>query len=329
MPRIEAANRQNNVKFTINLKRKLRLPLWDQPVRCSCGDIMDEWGDHAFNCRSNTKTIMSNQIRDGVAKLFQRILQTVKMIDTKSAVDTELEGFLNRAPNLRPFDLSVQLDHLMNDSPWKTTLSHLGFDVTVIPSAASSSSASQSARKHESIRRLRDAEQMKFCRDDYTNDSGFTLSGDAIIGDILDSHAALIPIAVTEFGQFGPLFRRFCFNGAAFPLNISKSKFPNAHAADILARSKDVPRGILQKANDIWRHSNPDDYYGFSYKARDPLTYAEQQLGSIFLNAASSHILRVYKKVKSKPVNISKISDKPLLCHYIDPAPSQSSRLHD
>jgi len=325
MPRIDAKNRQNNVHFLINLKRKLRLELWDKPVRCSCGDIMDVWGDHAFNCKSNTKTQMSNQIRDGIVKLFTRILYTVRMIDSKTAVDTELEGYLDRAPNLRPFDLYVTLDHLISDSPWKTPLRLLGFDVTVIPSAASSSSTSQSARKHESIRRLRDAEQMKLCRDDYTNKSGFTLSGDDIIGDILESKAALIPIAVSEFGQFGPLFRRFLFNDNALPLNIPANKFKNAHAADKLARSKDVPRGILQKANDIWRHSNPDDYYGFSHKAKDPLTYAEQQLGNIFLNASSNHILRVYKKVKPKPVNLPKCGQEPLLCHYIDPAPSNTS----
>lgn len=106
------------------MKRKLRLPLWptEAPVKCSCGDIMDPWGDHAFCCSSNNKGPMHNQIRDGIIKLFQRILQTIKMIDNKASVEREPEGLLSRAPGLRPFDLAISLDHLIADSPWKSTL---------------------------------------------------------------------------------------------------------------------------------------------------------------------------------------------------------------
>lgn len=324
MPRIDASNRQPNVIFELNLKRKLRLPLWpsEAPVKCSCGDIMDCWGDHAFCCSSNNKGPMHNQIRDGLIKLFRRTLQTVNMIEQNSSVEREPEGLLTRVPSLRPFDLAVNLDHLISDSPWRSKLRYLGFDVTVISSAASSSSASQTARKHESIRRLRDAEKEKFCRERHTTKSGFTITGDDIIGDIIDLKAALIPIAVSEFGKFGPLFERFCFDIPARQLDIDDD-LKHAQAADRLARSKDVPRGIFNKANDMWRHSNPDDYYGYSYKARDPKTYAEQQLGKIFLNAAATHILRAYKKVKPKPINVPE-DTTPLLCHYIDMASSDS-----
>ena len=328
MPRAEASNRQSNIIFELNLKRKLRLPLWptEAPVKCSCGDIMDPWGDHAFCCSSNNKGPMHNQIRDGIIKLFQRILQTIKMIDNKASVEREPEGLLSRAPGLRPFDLAISLDHLIADSPWKSTLRYLGFDVNVISSAASSSSTSQTARKHESTRRLRDAEKGKFCRVGYTTKSGFTLPGDDIIGDIIEMKAALIPIAVSEFGKFGPLFERFLFNIPTKQLTIDDES-KHAQAADRLARSKDVPRGSLIKANDMWRHSNPDDYYGFSYKAMDPKTYAEQQLGQIFQLAASNHILRAYKKVKPKPINVPE-NTLPMLCHYIDVAPSDSQSIN-
>ena len=82
------------------------------------------------------------------------------------------------------------------------------------------------------------------------------------------------------------------------------SNMHKSQAADRIACSKDVPRGVFNKANDIWRHSNSGDYYGYSYKAKDPKTYAEQQLGKIFLNAAATHIFRAYKKVKPKPINV-------------------------
>ena len=59
----------------------------------------------------------------------------------------------------------------------------------------------------------------------------------------------------------------------------------------------------------------------------DPKTYAEQQLGQIFQLAASNHILRTYKKVKPTPVPVPE-KTLPLLCHYIDMAPSESKSIN-
>ena len=67
-----------------------------------------------------------------------------------------------------------------------------------------------------------------------------------------------------------------------------------------LARSTKVPHSVLHRANEIWRkHEN--QFYGHSYKAIDPLTYAEQQLGLITTTAIANHILRAHNDVKSRP----------------------------
>ena len=75
----------------------------------------------------------------------------------------------------------------------------------------------------------------------------------------------------------------------------------NAKQAAALARSVKVPFGILKQANDIWQTEHSEEFYGFSYKAMDPLSYAEQQLGLITTTAIANHILRAYRKVKSRP----------------------------
>ena len=98
-----------------------------------------------------------------------------------------------------------------------------------------------------------------------------------------------------------PIRRRCCL-----PLPPFSTDQINAKAAAELARSKKVPRGILNRANDIWRHEHPDEFYGNSYKAMDPKTYAVQQLGLITSTAIANHILRSYGKAKSRPTTSPK-----------------------
>ena len=76
----------------------------------------------------------------------------------------------------------------------------------------------------------------------------------------------------------------------------------------MLARSKHVPSGILVRANDIWRTQHPDEFYGYSYRAMDPRTYAQQQLGLILTTAFSNQILRAHGKAKSRPAALSEKS---------------------
>ena len=93
---------------------------------------------------------------------------------------------------------------------------------------------------------LRDAEKEKFCRKGHTDKgSNVTLSGDELIGEILATNSALIPITVTEFGQFGSLFDRFLFGKEAIKIPQFKDSQNNAKAAAEVARSTKVPHSVL------------------------------------------------------------------------------------
>ena len=304
MSRSEPSHRQKNQNFDVNLKCKLRLELWptDDVVTCACGQRMDRFGDHAFCCTAVKKTTMSNEIRDGIIRLFQRILPTVRMITTQTAVEKELPNLLRILPTIRPFDLSIKLDHLLGDSIWRSPLNRIGFDVYVISSNASTSTKAQTNKKKKSDIRLRDGEKEKFCRKGHTDKgSSTTLTGDEIIGEILNTNSALIPITVTEFGQFGSLFERFLFGREALKIPNFSDNQKNAKAAAKLARSTKVPHSVLPRANEIWRKEHEGGFFGHSYKAMDPLTYAEQQLGLITTTAIANHILRAHRVVKSRP----------------------------
>ena len=149
MSRAEPSHRQKNQNFDINLKRKLRLELWpeDDAVTCAYGQRMDIFGDHAFCCSHVKKTTMSNEIRDGIIRLFKHILPTVRMISTPSAVKKGLPNLLRVLPTIRPFNLSIKLDHLLGNSMWRSPLNRIGFHVYVIFSNTSSSTKSQANKK--------------------------------------------------------------------------------------------------------------------------------------------------------------------------------------
>jgi hypothetical protein len=223
MPRLEEENRMKNDNFLICLKRKLRLHIIDDITHyvCKCGQRLDCYGDHCLACPSNTKTTASNGIRDGIAKTLQRVLPIAKLVESTTQIETEVHNIVRSLPRLKPFDLSIRLDHSLDPGSWRTHLSRIGFDVTIIhatrPSVCSTSEAAQFT---ESDLRLRDGEKQKFARrNGGTNKlTRRTLTPDAVIGEILDSNNAFIPIAVGPHGEFGSLFRRFLHGSNPLPL---------------------------------------------------------------------------------------------------------------
>jgi hypothetical protein len=85
-----------------------------QENKCKCGSPLDAYGDHCLGCKINHKTKASNDIRDEIIKVFQRILPIViKMIDSLTQVETELHNVAPLLPCLKPLDLSIRLDHLL------------------------------------------------------------------------------------------------------------------------------------------------------------------------------------------------------------------------
>jgi hypothetical protein len=132
----EANNRIKNNTFKTALQRKLRLPILDshQDFICKCGVKLDAFGDHCLGCKVNHKGKASNGIRDEIAKIFQRILPTAKMIDSPTQIEKELHNIVPSLPQLKPFDLSIRLDHQLDTRCWQTPYTRIGFDVTLIHS---------------------------------------------------------------------------------------------------------------------------------------------------------------------------------------------------
>jgi hypothetical protein len=199
--------------------------------------------DHCLACPSNTKTKASNGIRDGIVKTLQRILPIAKLIESSTQVETKIYNVVKSPPRLKPFDLSIRLDHSLDPGSWRTHLSRIGFDVTIIHATRPSvCTPSEAAQFTESDLRLRDGEKQKFARrNGGTNTNKLTqrtLTADGVIlGEIIDSNNSFIPIAVGPNGEFGSLFQQFLHGSNPLPLPTFHDDRPNASRAAELAIS--------------------------------------------------------------------------------------------
>jgi len=315
MSRIPAKNRQKNEHFGIMLRRKLRLALWpgERMPTCFCGKLMDQFGDHVLSCRSHCKTAMSNAVRNGLADLMKQIYSQVKLISNDACVDKETRRVVKELPNLRPFDLSVTFDPLLDETAWRSSLYQLGFDVTFITSKPTTSSKSRTARKTELNMRLRLGERGKFQRRGKTDkETMISLTGDEIIGNIIQQNMGFIPIAISPHGHTSSLWNRHMYGTNAMPCPEFDSKRIHAPAAYRLACSPKVPWGVLARADILWRAEQPDTSYSGSFRAMTPSAWFDQEFGLITSSAIASHILRAHNKNKSKPAVQCLVSEE---CH--------------
>jgi hypothetical protein len=233
---------------------------------------------------------------------MQRILPIVKMIDSPTQVETEVHNIVpSSLPRLKPFDLSIRLDHSLDTRCWRTPYNRIGFDVTLIHSTNdSSSSNSEAAQYDESALRLGDGEKMKFarrtgCTNPITNR---TLSADEVIGEMLDANNVFVPIAVGPFGEFGSLFRRFIERHRVLPLPTFSTDRPNATRAAERAITNRTPYDVFGKADLIWKDTHRHKLFDGSYLSQQPSIWANQRLGLATSTHLANHINTSLTKVK-------------------------------
>ena len=207
-------------------------------------------------------------------------------------------GIIRGLPNTRPFDISILFDHLLGESAWRTPLHQLGVDVTVVTSKPLPPPTTPAARNNEITLRLSEGKFQRRGRSD--SDTQVTLTGDEITGNYLRQNMALLPFAISPHGHLGSLAEQFLYGYDPLPSPEFAADRPNALEAARICRSRVVPHGILDRANKIWRQEHPDSFYGGSYKATDPKTHFDQQLGLVISTAISSHLLRAHAKNQSK-----------------------------
>jgi hypothetical protein len=117
-----------------------------------------------------------------------------------------------------------------------------------------------------------------------------TLSADEVIGEILDSNNAFIPIAVGPFGEFGSLFLRFIERSRTLPLPTFSADRPNATRAAERAITNRTPYDVFGKADKIWHETRGSKLFEGSYLSQYPSIWADQRLGLATCTHLANHI---------------------------------------
>ena len=230
---------------------------------------------------------------------------------TTSKAQKEQTGLVRplRHTNLRPFDTHFDLPHCSADSHYRCKLRKIGFDIVLCHSdtCPPPSRGGSDAKSHNIVTSLLTAEKNKFQRGKSRNSAitckqtGITLSGDEIIGQLYNSNMQLIPFAISPLGLFGPTMNTFLYGTEPITHAIEPRLFPHASKMATRSISNAVPSNILHRANEIWRTKHPNKFFGGSYKSPDPLTYVTQQFGREVCFANGSFGLTAMSYLESGP----------------------------
>ncbi|KAL7525545.1 hypothetical protein ACHAXR_001054, partial [Thalassiosira sp. AJA248-18] len=240
-----------------------------------------------------------NRVRDGTAPIVKEVLKTAGFIGSSSRMEIEPRRVVEDLPGLRPFDFafrpvpSFKYTHI---PPCPFT--QIGVDVTItspkghVPpsrSGAASNNLSAKAAKH-----LVDKERGKLMRDGKLDTiSNCYLTGEQIIEILYRTNRVLIPMAVSPYGRWGPMFHHFLFG--SMPGN-PQYKFPATRpaAARMFDRlqSHPSPNNIVGHATKQWKENKPQQqiFYGHSHTAPTPKEYTLQKLGLVISNAIALHV---------------------------------------
>ena len=296
--------------FSIAMKRKLRLPLFDAqaPKFCQCRRRVDDFGDHIFQCTRVSKLCAHNIVRDGIATSLPPALASAGYILPSSTCATEPHLRLRSDPSARPFDLSFDPDtslphHVNQGCPYTT----IGADITITshplsPTFPLSSTDVIQKLTANADSHLQLAEKRKLGRVTKRDPTtGAPIPGDDVIGDILEQNMVLLPFAIDPFGRFGPILRHFLFNTAPHQHITFHPSRPNATKMYRRIMTLPCPKGVLPLADHHWKHTRTREFFGHSYSSPTPSITTLQNIGLCISKAFATHIRNATRKFGDHP----------------------------
>jgi hypothetical protein len=306
MNRSNPLHRLPNWMFSIAIKRKLRLPVYStqNTPTCTCSQIHDKWGDHAFKCRHISKKSAHDIIRDTWATGLQPALSTAGYIKTTTKLDVERRNIHTSDIGAQPFDFSFDPDpHISPEINTHCPYTTIGADITIAHNCKATYSFDQLEDAVSSLTAFADKHlqffernklKCKTKRDDSADHN--VIHGDTVIGDLLSQNMILLPIAIDPHGRWGPITENF-LNLTSKPLQYTfRSDRPNALTMFQQATTSPSPIGILRTADSIWKTTQQRPHFGYSYTSPTPKIFTLQQLGLGITKAFALHIRNAYQK---------------------------------
>ena len=239
---------------------------------------------------------MHDRIRDDTASTLRTILLTAGIIGKGSRVDVEPKHIIKELPNLRPFDSWFRpVPSLKRTTvpPIPYTCVGLDFTITSPKGHVPPSKRSRAPKKPApAAKHLISKERPKLMRNGKSDPYNFnSLTGEEIIERLLIGMCILLPVAISPYGRWGPMFHNFLFGRMKEIYKFPKTR-PNAEKMYNRAMNYPAPIGIIPLATATWKKEKPKQqyFYGHSYTSPTPREYAVQNLGLAISNAVALHI---------------------------------------
>jgi len=284
MNRSNARHRLPDWAFSIALRRKLRLPVYDisNPPICKYGKQHDCWGDHTFHCKQISKKFTHNIIQDCMATALQPALVTAGYLRPSSKLETKKTHIRTSDITAQPLDVSFDPDPMTDDHahtpcPYTT----IGADITIAHSLHNAPSIDFSENAISSLLAVADKHLQKFerrkymrCTNKRDNNSNF-IAGDVVIGELLRANIIFLPFAIDPHGRWGPILQNFLL-------------LSNTNLDYSFPRHRPNARIMCSRST---THPCPTrNFFGNSYSSPTPSIYTIQQLGLGITIAFSTHI---------------------------------------
>ncbi len=262
--------------FQLMICHNLCLPIYTSSrTHCSCGQPLDVWGDHFFNCqRYHPKTIIHNSLRDTLHLIYAFTGKHTGFILSKSDVHLEPLNLAHCYPTSRPGDLQLDLVPTYVSSPL-LPFAKAAVDVCVTNSF-SSQSVGDSSYTVPITKHLQKAEQAKFCGPSVSTTSTF-VNGEMVIRALNESNTLLILFIVDPFGGLGPIANRFLFglrpDPAPDPLDFHSATSQEAYNNTM---SPAAPTSLSHCADQYWSRNSPHLPFGNTYHSWFPTNWIRQ-----------------------------------------------------
>jgi hypothetical protein len=303
LPRQDPDFRLANDAFRISLCRKLRCPLWTEQHRptCPCKQRIDIYGDHIMSCSSCSKSNASNKIRNGLQLIVSKLAPIAKLCYTATDVSIEPTGLIREHPLIRPLDVSWTNHPQAMDEFTTCKYGTTGADIVITapppllratPEDDLDQVTTHVVCHHQAVerRKYKNRDRIEKTTDPSGTIIKTKIPGHQIIQELNDTNVLLYAFSVDPLGHIGPMARSLLYGDDSIPDPLADNMHPSCRLAHQRATADDSIRGILPLANESWKHTKGDRWFGSTYHHILPSQWAHQIFHLNITHAFATHI---------------------------------------
>ena len=299
-------NRIANEDFILSMRRSHRMHILNKDItlKCKCGSIIDNFGDHLFKCTRHSKTKLHNHIRNTIHFITENIGIHANFIKSKDGCTKEEIGLIPAYPLIRPGDIIIHPNRKNKNNFNQNKDKIIAIDCTIkenLPDKTINPENYEQANfnhiKHHIL-----CEYKKYNRPNQK--SGNTqINGENIMKEINKQNIILKAFTIDQHGALGPQAEYFFYgnkNKTTYEtINVSKKLTTPGEIALIRNKEDEKFINIFKHSNEGWNLTNRNEWFGNTYQTTTPSTWGNLYLHTNINHAIIKHIKSSMEKIES------------------------------